>query len=251
MTDFWNATLYDDKHAFVSTYGESVIELVEVTKGEHVLDIGCGTGDLANTLHERGAYVVGVDLSANMIEQASAKYPHVTFAVADATSLPYAEQFDCVFSNAALHWMKEPEAVATSMYNSLNNGGRIVVEFGGAGNVETITTELIAQIRAAGITYRDEQFPWYFPTIGQYTTILERVGFRVAYACHFDRPTPLDGEEGLRNWLDMFSGSLFDGIAPHVKERVFNETVAHSRDKLYKDGTWVADYKRIRIVAYK
>lgn len=251
MKDFWNAALYDRKHAFVSNYGEDVIELVQVVEGEHILDVGCGTGDLTNVLQQRGANVVGVDLSANMIEQACTKYPHISFAVADATSLPYEGQFDCVFSNAALHWMKQPEAVAASMYNSLKEGGRIVVEFGGAGNVATMTNELIAQIRAADIAYSDEQFPWYFPTIGQYTTILENAGFRVAFACHFDRPTPLDGEAGLHNWFNMFSGSLFDGVEPHVKANVFDATVTNLRDLLYEDGTWVADYKRIRIVAYK
>lgn len=249
--DLWNASLYDEQHAFVSNYGGDLIQLLQPKQGEKVLDLGSGTGDLANTLYELKTDVVGIDHSENMVKQAQQKYPHIPFYVMDATKLTYDNEFDAVFSNATLHWIKTPEAVLQSIYKSLKPDGRIVVEFGGAGNVETITTELIQHIQQAGISFTDAQFPWYFPTVGEYTTLLESVGFYVSYAHHFSRPTKLSGENGMRNWLDMFSPSLFEHVDSDVKDAIFNTTIDHLRPKLYDNESWYADYKRIRVIAFK
>ena len=249
--DLWNAALYDDKHTFVSNYGQDLIELLNPRQGENILDVGCGTGDLANTLYGLGVNIVGVDHSANMIAQAENKFPHIAFHVVDANTLPYENEFDAVFSNATLHWIKTPKTVLQSIHRSLKNGGRFVAEFGGAGNVQTITDELIKQIRLAGIAFTDDQFPWYFPSIGEYATLLESVGFHVGLAQHFVRPTKLDGENGLRNWIEMFSPSLFEQIDHKVKEAIIQSTIQNLKEKLCNDGVWYADYKRLRILAIK
>ena len=249
--DFWDANLYDEKHAFVSKYGNDLIELLQPKQGEKVLDLGCGTGDLANVLHGFKVDVTGIDYSENMIAQAQAKYPHIPFYVMDATRLTYENEFDAVFSNATLHWIKTPEAVLQGIFQSLKPGGRLVVEFGGAGNVQTITDELVQQIHAANIVFTDDQFPWYFPTIGQYSALLESVGFHVSYAHHFSRPTKLSGEHGMRNWLEMFSPSLFENVEQGVKNHIFNTTIHHLQKQLYYNNSWYADYKRIRVVAFK
>lgn len=249
--DLWNASFYDNNHAFVSNYGNDLIELLHPKQGERILDLGCGTGDLANMLHGLKTTVVGVDASENMIEQAESKYPHIPFSVMDATRLTFDNEFDAVFSNAVLHWIKTPEAVLQSIFKSLKTGGRFVAEFGGAGNVRAITDALIQQIHAANIPYTEDQFPWYFPTIGQYTQLLESVGFEVCYALHFSRPTKLDGEDGLKNWLEMFSPSLFEQVEADVKAHIFNITTEQLKPKLYRNENWYADYKRIRIIAIK
>lgn len=249
--DFWNANLYDEKHGFVSNYGNELIDLLNPQKDEKILDLGCGTGDLANVISGSGAKVVGIDASKNMVEQAKAKFPQIDFNVVDASRLPYDNEFDAVFSNAVLHWIKTPIVVAEGMYRSLKPGGRMVVEFGGAGNVKTITDALIKQIQKAGILFTEEQFPWYFPTIGEYTSLLESVGFHVNYAVHFSRPTKLSGEQGLKNWLEMFSPSLFKNVKLNKKEQIFSATIHNLRTKLYNQEDWYADYKRIRIVAVK
>lgn len=249
--DLWNASLYDEKHLFVSNYGNDLIELLNPKQGEKVLDLGCGTGDLANVLYGLNMDVIGIDHSENMIQQAQNKYPHIPFYVADATQLTYQNEFDCVFSNATLHWIKTPEAVLQGIYQGLKPGGRMVVEFGGAGNVQTITDELIKQIQEAGISFTDEHFPWYFPAIGEYTSLLESIGFHVSYALHFSRPTKLSGENGLRNWLEMFSPSLFESVESHVKTHIFNTTIDNLHTQLFHNNSWYADYKRIRIIALK
>jgi trans-aconitate methyltransferase len=249
--DNWNATFYDENHSFVSNYGNNLIDLLEIRKGEKILDLGCGTGDLANRLCAMSGNVIGVDKSRNMISQASMKYPEIKFAVRDVTNLGYTNEFDVVFSNATLHWVKQPKQALNCIYQSLRPSGRFVAEFGGRGNVQMITNEIINQINQTGIEFNKEQFPWYYPSIGEYSSLMEEVGFRVTFAEHFDRPTPLDGDNGLRNWIEMFGSQFFDGIDERSKDKIIMKIEEELKDTLYKDGRWVADYKRIRVIGLK
>lgn len=248
--DTWNATLYDSHHHFVSDYGKDVIQLLQVKKGERILDLGCGTGELTAQLHELGANVVGVDKSKNMVEQAQKKYPYLPFYVKDVTNLQYDNEFDSVFSNAVLHWVKDGETALQNIFRSLKKNGKFVAEFGGKNNIKTITEALRSQFEQMGIN-SDERWPWYFPTIGEYTSLMEKVGFHVKVAIHIDRPTPLEGEEGLYHWLTMFTTSMFEHIDAQTKETILSNIVNQLRHSLYKDGKWVLDYKRIRVVGIK
>jgi trans-aconitate methyltransferase len=249
--DNWDANLYDSKHSFVSKYGNSLIELLAPKQGDKILDLGCGTGDLTHTLFENGVDIIGVDKSENMIKQAIQKYPHIPFKVQDATNLEFTNEFDAVFSNATLHWVQAASEALHGIYLSLKNGGRFVAEFGGKGNVKTITDEIIHQIGKAGFDYKDSQFPWYYPSVGEYTTLMEEVGFRVILAQHYDRPTLLDGENGLVNWINMFGSQLFDGIPGTSKNEVISNVEKNLKGILYSDNSWTADYKRIRVIGLK
>ena len=171
--------------------------------------------------------------------------------VRDATNLGYHIEFDAVFSNATLHWVKQPKQALNCIYQSLKQDARFVAEFGGKGNVQTITDEIIHQLKESGIEYKMEQFPWYYPSIGEYTSLMEEVGFRVIFAQHFDRPTPLVGENGLKNWIKMFAGLLFENIDEDKKDHIITKVENHLKAILYKDGNWVADYKRIRVIGIK
>jgi ubiquinone/menaquinone biosynthesis C-methylase UbiE len=246
--DQWNPSLYDSKHSFVSMHGNELIDLLSPINGEHILDLGCGTGDLANKLAGLGVIVLGVDNSANMVHQAQQKYPSLNFSVANALELPFNEEFDAVFSNATLHWVKPPNQALAGINRSLKLGGRFVAEFGGKGNVQAITDELILQLKNHGHT---PAFPWYYPSIGEYTSLMEEAGFHVTFAHHFERPTPLDGECGLRNWIEMFARSFFEGVSEETKELVLATVETNLKPFLYKNGTWLADYKRIRVIGIK
>lgn len=250
-SDNWNANLYDEKHVFVSQFGRELVELLAPVKSERILDIGCGTGDLANKLAINLVNVVGIDKSANMINQARAKYPHLTFRVDDATDLKYKDEFDAVFSNATLHWVKPPEHALSCIYNGLKAGGRFVAEFGGKGNVQLITDEIINQFNVLGMEYEPKNFPWYFPSIAEYSTLMENAGFRVVFAHHFERPTPLDGENGLRNWIEMFAGNIFGSETNETKQFIITKVEKNLKEVLYKNGSWLADYKRIRVIGMK
>jgi ubiquinone/menaquinone biosynthesis C-methylase UbiE len=249
--DTWNANLYDNQHFFVSKYGESVLELLAPQKGERILDLGCGTGDLAKKLSDTGVDVTGADKSENMIMKAQNKYPDIHFIVQDATRLDYHEEFDAVFSNATLHWVKQPKQALACIYQSLKKGGRFVAEFGGKGNVQTISEGIITEISRAGYDFEDKHFPWFFPTIGEYSVLMEEAGFRVVYAQHFDRPTVLNGDHGVNNWIEMFGSDMFEGIPNEKRADIIAKAEKAIKNKLYKDGNWIADYKRIRVIGIK
>lgn len=249
--DTWNATLYDTNHSFVSTFGQDIITALAPREDEHILDVGCGTGDLAYKIHTLGAKVTGIDASANMIEQAQQKYPEVQFAVHDATALDYYEEFDAVFSNAALHWIKPQKQALHGIYQSLKQGGRFVAELGGKGNIQMITDEVIRQYNIHGLEYSIAQFPWYFPSTGEYASLMEEVGFTVACIQYFYRPTPLEGKDGIKNWLHMFGSGLFMEVPNDIKEQIIGAVQQNLREKLFHDGKWVADYKRIRVIGTK
>lgn len=252
IKDNWNATLYDENHSFVSKYGSNLIDILNPKKDEKILDLGCGTGDLANTISNKyQANVLGVDKSLNMVEQAQQKYPHLAFIVQDATELDYENEFDAVFSNATLHWIRRQDHALKGIYRSLKPGGRFVAEFGGKGNVQIITDEMIRQINKADFVFKQEDFPWYFPSIAEYTTLMEKLGFNVTFSELFDRPTPLEGDNGLRNWINMFGDLFFNGVPDSAREEIITAVEHHLKENLYKDGRWIADYKRIRVIGVK
>ena len=243
----WNAHLYDGKHQFVSEFGQDVVKLLAPTAKERILDVGCGTGDLASALFHEGVCTVGVDQSPSMIDEAKQKYPDIPFFVKDAHNLQYEEEFDAVFSNAAIHWMKKPDQVLHSIWKSLKPGGRFVAEFGGKGNVEFISQAIIHQIDG----YNTRTFPWYFPSIGEYTTLMEQTGFHVSFAEHFERPTRLDGVDGMRNWIKMFGDVVMGEQTAEEKERITNGAVNELKEVCFNEDHWMADYWRIRVVGIK
>jgi trans-aconitate methyltransferase len=251
-TKQWDTSLYDGRHSFVWKYAEGVIELLAPQPGERILDLGCGTGHLTKKIASVGAEVVGLDASGEMIEEARKNYPDIRFEVGDGAGFHFENPFDAVFSNAAIHWMRRPEAVIRSVWNALKPAGRFVAEFGGRGNVEAIHEAINRAVAAHGFIPLDESSLLYFPSLGEYATLLEGQGFRVTFATHFDRPTPLEeGDRGLRNWIAMF-GDKFISVAPReLHEEIIREIEERLRPALYRQGRWFADYRRLRISAIK
>ncbi|MEI5985036.1 MULTISPECIES: class I SAM-dependent methyltransferase [Sphingobacterium] len=247
----WNPNLYDQKHGFVSQYGEDVIKLLAPLKNELILDLGCGTGDLTNRIQLEGATVMGTDFSEEMIRKAKEKYPSIKFTVEDARNIDYKETLDAVFSNAALHWMLEKEAVIKSVYKSLKKGGRFVAEFGGKGNVEKIRLALKNILAETGNQEIAEKEIWYFPSISEYATLLEKNGFQVVYAVLFERETLLADKDGVKNWLKMFATSYLENLDPETAENILDEVQEKIRPTNLRDDNWYADYVRLRFIAIK
>lgn len=251
MKTKWNASLYDQKHDFISKFGESLIDILAPKENERVLDVGCGTGDLAHEITSHGASVYGTDASLDMIIAAKQKYPSIEFDTLDATDMPFSNQFDAVFSNAALHWMKQQDKVIQNIYNALKPNGRFVAEMGGHGNIASIRGALKQSMAALDFSYIDEYFPWYFPTEEEYQAKLESVGFTVETMYLYERPTPLQGEDGLRNWLKMFSNNLLQHLTDTEKEQVYAKCEELLKPTYFHGDEWIADYCRLRFVAYK
>lgn len=241
----WNADLYESHHSFVWRNGGELLDLLAPESNERILDVGCGTGHLTNRIAEAGASVLGIDNSAPMIDQARIAFPQLDFAVADIRDFDSAQAFDAVFSNAVLHWVRPPEQAAMRMFQALRPGGRLIVEFGGKGNIAALieaAREILAEREPQVLEY------WYFPGIGEYASLLETIGFEVVFCQLFDRPTPLNGgESGLRNWLDMFGDPLRANADSTFVERLENRV----HGQLFHDGVWRLDYRRLRVVAQR
>ena len=251
-TTKWKPELYNEKHSFVYQYGEGLIKLLDPKENQRILDLGCGSGQLTSKINEFAKKTVGIDKSAEMIMDAKSKFPNIEFQVADASNFRFNEKFDSIFSNATLHWVKDFKGAIKCMYENLNSNGKIVLEFGGKGNVQTIVNELRSSLKMRGYGKQSELDLWYFPTIGEYSTELESAGFRVIFAKHYDRPTKLaDENSGIKDWISMFAESFFIGVTENHKEEIKDEVQEKTKDKCLIDGKWFADYKRIRVVAIK
>lgn len=245
----WNSSLYDQKHSFVYEYGRELIALLDPQPGERILDAGSGTGHLTKQIADAGATVIGIDASENMVEAARQAYPELQFIQADVTDFSFPEPFDAVFSNATLHWVTNAEAAVRCLARALRPGGRLVVEFGGKGNVARILKAVSEAMRESGLG--EFRHDWYYPTIGEYTPLLERHGLAVDAAWLFDRMTKLEGEDGIMNWLRMFGTVKTSQLSDEERQRVFALAVEKARNSLFIDGQWYADYRRLRIVAHK
>ncbi len=246
----WDTSLYDQKHSFVTKYGEDLLSLLDAKSGERILDVGCGSGHLTKQIADAGADVVGLDSSPEMIATAQAAYPAINFLVADASDFSFDQPLDAIFSNAALHWVQRAEAAIICMARALKPGGRFVVEMGGKGNIAGIATALERAIRNQH--GREAKATNYFPAVGEYSSLLEKHGIEVASALLFDRPTKLEGgEDGLENWIKMFRRELVIGFSEEEQQAIFAEVKTALRERLFRDGLWFADYRRLRIVAFK
>jgi trans-aconitate methyltransferase len=246
----WNTELYEAKHNFVWKLGQGALDLLNPQPGERILDLGCGTGHLTSRIVESGAQVVGVDASPDMIGQARQNFPKLTFSLQDAAALTYQNEFDAIFSNAALHWMLDPSLVAASLSRALRPGGRLVAEMGGKGNIRLIVDAIETAVRrysgAHAVPSRN-----YFPSIPEYTAILEAHGFEAVYARLFDRPTPLEGPAGMENWIHQFKWYYFEPLPPADRKAALEEVIEGLRPQLHNENGWFADYRRLQFIALK
>jgi SAM-dependent methyltransferase len=164
----------------------------------------------------------------------------------DGQRLTFEAEFDAVFSNAALHWMRDAPAVIAGVRRALRPGGRFVAEFGGHGNVAAIVTAMRATaLRRGGDP--DLAGPWFFPTPEVYADMLEREGFTVRRIGLYPRPTPL--RTGMREWLKVFRLPFFEQFGGE-REAVLSDVVALLEPCLCDArGHWTADYVRLRVEA--
>jgi trans-aconitate methyltransferase len=243
----WDPEQYARNARFVSDLASGVMELLAPQPGERILDLGCGDGVLTKQLVDLGCRVVAVDSSAPQIE--AAKKLGLDAHVMSGEALPFTNEFDAVFSNAVLHWIKRADEMIASVHRSLRSGGRFVAECGGDGCVDKVRTALVQALERRGID-GEARVPWYYPTPGDYATRLERAGFRVNSIALIPRPTPLPGD--IVDWLETFAQSFLQGFDAHARTEYLHEVRAVLEPQLRDSaGTWVADYVRLRFSATK
>jgi trans-aconitate methyltransferase len=243
----WNPDRYAKNARFVAELGAPVMDLLAPRPGERILDLGCGDGVLTRELSRLGCDVIGVDSSPEQI--AAAQHLGLDARVGSGERLEFKSEFDAVFSNAVLHWMKQADDVIRGVSAALKPGGRFVGELGGHGCVHKIRTALVAGLARRGID-GESCVPWYFPTPGDYRARLERGGFRVDSISLFPRPTPLPGD--IVGWLETFGESFTSRLSPDARPAYLQEVRAGLEPKLRDEaGTWIADYVRLRFMATK
>jgi trans-aconitate methyltransferase len=242
----WNSEGYAKNARFVTDLGAPVLELLAPRPGEHILDVGCGDGVLTKRIADLGCNVVGLDSSADFV--ASARKLGLTVVEKSASEMDFGPGFDAVFSNAALHWMKDADAVLGRIAHALLPNGRFVAEMGGHGCVSTVLSALIDELEFRGYDGRGAN-PWYFPTVEDYGGRLADAGFSVRYIELIPRPTPLPGD--VMGWLTTFAG-CFTALLPEMDRTDYLECV---RERIKPDlcdgaGQWTVDYVRLRFAAY-
>jgi trans-aconitate methyltransferase len=243
----WDPAVYARNARFVSDLGAPVLELLAPKTGERILDLGCGDGVLTKKLVDLGCQVVAIDSSAAQV--AAARMLGVDALVMDAETLPFAEEFDAIFSNAVLHWIKRADPTISAVHRSLKFGGRFVAECGGFGCVDKIRTALVGAMNRRGID-GEALVPWYFPTPDDYATRLEQAGFRVDSIALIPRPTPLPGD--IVGWLETFALNFLQALPEDARTGYLHDVRDALEPQLRdSDGTWIADYVRLRFAATK
>ena len=241
----WNSEEYSTGFDFVHKYGEYVLKLITADKGSLVIDLGCGNGALTQKLCELGYKVVGIDDSEDMLQFAKAAYPHLEFHKGDAVNFSIENKADVIFSNAVIHWIdkERQEQLIQNIADNLKPGGEFVCEFGGKDCAGKVHAALAESFKKRGLNYT---IPFYFPSIGEYSPLLEKHGLLVEYAVLFDRPTVQKGEKGMENWIRMFVKKPFNGLDDALSREIIKEAAESLRSSLYINGQWYVDYVRIR-----
>lgn len=243
----WKADNYARHAHFVPTLGVPVLQLLAPRPGERILDLGCGDGVLTEKIAAAGATVIGVDAAPDMIAAARAR--GLDARIGDGQRLEFAAEFDAVFSNAALHWIKsDPDAAIGGVKRALKPGGRFVAEMGGHGCVAAITVAIVAALERRGVANAAAGIPWYFPTVDDYRARLEGAGFTVDYIELIPRPTPLP--TAMAGWLEIFGQPFFNRLPPGDRPAAIAEVTAALKPVLCDEqGRWTGDYIRLRFKA--
>ncbi|MDN3352673.1 class I SAM-dependent methyltransferase [Actinomadura sp. DC4] len=247
----WAVATYDTAFGYVSAHGAPLIDLLDPKPDERIIDLGCGTGGMTVEIAARGADVLGIDGSVEMVNTARSEHPNLSFAVGDAHDFTTGDQYDAVVSNSALHWMtRDPSAVISRVREALRPGGRFVAEMGGAGNCADLITAVQTAWRVFGLP--KPELPWYFPTPGQYAARLEEAGFTVRLMEFFDRPTRLaECPDGAADWVRLYAPELIAELLPEVAGPVLDKVNELAAPALRRESGWMADYVRLRFAAVR
>jgi SAM-dependent methyltransferase len=240
-TSKWDAADYARVGSFVAELGEAALDLLDPKLGERILDVGCGEGTLTRKIIDRGATVLGVDNSPEMIAASRAK--GVDALLLAAEDMQFFAQFDAAFSNATLHWVLEKEQAARAIFRALKSGGRFAGEMGGEGNIRKLREALDEELIIRGYAPPVEAGNWY-ASPEEFAAVYEAAGFCEIDARLIERPTPLD--HGVAAWVTTFRKGWLDRAQVPEEERTDIATAVAGRF-----GSDIADYVRLRFIMRK
>ena len=235
MTYNWDAAEYEKHSSPQQQWARDIIRTMKLAGDERILDIGCGDGKVTAELAALvpTGQVLGIDSSDSMIAFARRRFPPVhhpnlQFRWGNASRLAYQCEFDLVVSFASLHWVRDHLAVLTGITRSLKPGGRIVLQFGGKGNIAMISdvaNELITQNHWK-YYFRDFSYPWFFPSVEEYRGLVEGAGLFAQRIQLVPKDMAHDGEDALAGWLRAvflpYTERLPDELCEDFLEEVAN-----------------------------
>jgi SAM-dependent methyltransferase len=240
-TSSWNAADYARVGGFVAELGGAALDLLDPQPGERILDVGCGEGTLTRKIVERGATVLGIDNSPEMI--AAARANGIDAVQLDVADMTFAGEFDAAFSNATLHWVLEKEQAARAIFRALKPGARFAGEMGGEGNIASLREALDEELIIRGYLPPSEAANWY-ASPDEFAAVYEAPGFEQIDARLIERPTPI--EHGIAQWVTTFRRGWLDRAGVPDEER--SQIGAAVADRV---GSNMADYVRLRFIMRK
>ena len=137
----WSGAEYDRLSAPMEAMGREVLERLVLHGDETDIDAGCGAGRVTEALLARlpRGRVIGVDASASMIETARTRLgDRAELHVADLAAFDLGLQADAILSTATFHWIADHDALFTRLRAHLRDGGRLVAQCGGRGNIARV-----------------------------------------------------------------------------------------------------------------
>jgi trans-aconitate 2-methyltransferase len=181
----WDAETYHKVSDIQESWAIELLEKRKVGENEIVMDAGCGTGRvtkiIANKVKRGKVYAVDVD--ENMIINAKKNLkdlPNIVFVKSDLADVILPEKIDLVFSNAVIHWILDHKKLFTNFWNLLKPGGKLLIQCGGKGNLDTIpnTLEKVRKSKRFNQYFENWKIPWNFASSEDTIKILNEIGFK-------------------------------------------------------------------------
>lgn len=258
----WDPEEYARNSRAQKQWADQLIEKLDLMGFERVLDLGCGDGKITAEIagKVKNGAVVGVDLSPDMIRYASSRFPSSTcpnlaFIRADARHLPFKESFDIIFSNAALHWIRDHELVLRGMHHCLRPGGKVLIQMGGTGNAASVM-EVFLEI--TGERYWKQYFngfsvPYAFFSPEEYRRLLAGTGFQAVRVVLIRMDMTQDKREGFSGWIRTTWHPFLDAVPPSIRDELLSEVIDryiyyHPPDR---DGRIHVDMVRLEVEAIR
>jgi len=239
-------------------WGKSLIAKASLQGNENILDLGCGDGQLTEQLSllVPNGKVLGVDASIGMIKTAKKICrTNLDFVQMDINNLHFSSEFNLIFSNAALHWVKDHNRLLRNSYAALKTGGIILWDFGSNGNCSNFLEVIQKKIMEDKYRnfFRDFEMPWFMPSKNQYEELISNLGYSDFRIAEVNRDRYFSTSDEVIKWIDQPCIVPFIQCIPDILKSTFRkEVIEEMLEKTQQpNGTYFETFRRLQIYAQK